>query len=68
MSEMGEAASTELAPSFSSKAAQKHLASFGGRDPPLALDAGNVSGDAIPKTTTMSAKQKVLKKVISKRV
>lgn len=55
MSETGEATPRELAASFS-KAAQKHLASFGGRDPPLALDAGSVSGDAISKATAMIAK------------
>ncbi|XP_059766368.1 Y-box-binding protein 3-like [Balaenoptera ricei] len=68
MSEAGEASLTEVAASVSPQASQKHLASLGGGDPPRALGAGNLSGDAIPKATVTGAKGKVPKKIIAKRV
>ncbi|XP_032331336.1 Y-box-binding protein 3-like [Camelus ferus] len=68
MSEAGEATCTEVAASISPQAAQKHLASLGGGDPPRALVAGNLSSDGIPKTPAAGAKGKVPKQVIAKRV
>ena len=58
MSAAGEATPTEVATSVSPQAVQKHLASLGDRHPPLALDAGNLSGDAIPQAAAMCAKGK----------
>ncbi|XP_045669524.1 Y-box-binding protein 3-like [Ursus americanus] len=69
MSEVGEVTVTEVTASVSPQAAQKLLASLGGGDPPRAPVAGNLSGDATPKTTAAAgAKGKVPKKVIAKRV
>lgn len=46
MGEAGEANLTEVASSFSPQAKGKHPASLGSGDPPLALDASNLSRDA----------------------
>lgn len=56
-----------MAASVSPQAVQKHLASLGDGDAPLALDAGNLSGNVIPKAATAGANGKV-PKVIIKRV
>lgn len=58
MSVEGEAVLTEVVISNSLQATLKHLTSLSGRDSPLALDAGNLSGDAIPQATAMCAKGK----------
>uniref|UniRef100_A0A8I3PMW8 CSD domain-containing protein n=1 Tax=Canis lupus familiaris TaxID=9615 RepID=A0A8I3PMW8_CANLF len=69
MSEVGEVTLKEVTASVSPQAAQKLLVSLGGRDPPQAPVAGNLSGDAIPKNTAAAgAKGKVPQKVIAKRV
>lgn len=67
MSAVGEATPTEVAASVSPQAMQKHLASLGDGDAPLALDAGNLSGNVISKATTAGTNGKV-PKVIIKRV
>lgn len=67
MSAAGEATPTEVAASVSPQAVQKHLASLGDRDAPIALDASNLSGNVIPNVTTADANGKV-PKVIIKRV
>ena len=68
MSEAGEATLPDMATSCCPHASWKPLASLGGRDQNLALDPGHLSGDGIPKTTTMGTKGKAPKKVIVKRV
>lgn len=69
MSEVGEVTVTEVTASVSPQATQKLLVSLEGGDPPRAPVAGNLSGDAIPKTTAAAgAKGKVPQKVIAKRV
>ncbi|XP_045850729.1 Y-box-binding protein 3-like [Meles meles] len=69
MSEVGEVTLTEVTASVSPQATQKLLVSLGSGDPPRAPVAGNLSGDAITKTTVAAGtKGKVPKKVIAKRV
>ena len=68
MSAAGEATPTEVAASVSPQAVQKHLASLGDGDVPLALDAGNLSGNVIPKATTAGTNGKVPKVIIKRMV
>ncbi|XP_044943893.1 Y-box-binding protein 3-like [Mustela putorius furo] len=69
MSEVGEVTLTEVTASVSPQATQKLLVSLESGDPPRAPVAGNLSGDAITKTTVAAgAKGKVPQKVIAKRV
>lgn len=69
MSDVAGVTRTEVTASVTPQATQKLLVSLGGGDPPQAPVAGNLSEDAIPKTTTAAGpKGKVPRKVITKRV
>ncbi|KAF0871649.1 YBOX3 protein, partial [Crocuta crocuta] len=70
MSETGEVTCTQVTASVPPQAAEKLPVSLQGGDPPPQTPvAGDLSGDAIPKTTAAAgAKGKVPKKVIAKRV
>ena len=65
MSVEGEAILIEVVISISPQAMLKHLTSLSGRDSPLALDAGNLSGDVISKATSAGAKRKMPRKAIT---